>query len=82
MIALAPVIDWFTLGLILGVDYHTLEKIRIQHRDRVIHYKSDMLIAWLQIKGSCTKQQLLNAFRYLNHSLNEKLLHGFFLLSH
>ena len=65
MTALVSVVDWFTLGLILGVEYHTLEKIRIQHGDHVSYCKLDMLTTWLRkFKGTCTKPYLLNALRY------------------
>ena len=69
MTALVSVVDWFTLGVYLGVEYHTLEEIRIQRRDHVSHCKSDMLIAWLKSsKEPCTKHQLSNALWYTTHS--------------
>ena len=80
MTALASVIDWFTLGLILGVENHLLEKIKIQHRDHVGLCKSDMLRAWLRnFRGTRTKQQLLNALRYVTYSMNSCCNHEFSL---
>ena len=60
MTALASVDDWFTLGLILGVECDTLERIRSDNKD---HCKLDMLVAWLRSAETCTKHQLSLALR-------------------
>ena len=70
MTALVTVVDWFTLGVYLGVKCHTLEEIRIQHRDHVSHCKLDMLKAWLRSSEElCTKHQLSTALWYITHSM-------------
>ena len=71
MTALVSVVDWSTLGVYLGVKCHTLEEIRIQHRDNVSHCKLDMLKAWLRSSAEelCTKHQLSTALWYITHSM-------------
>ena len=47
MTALVSVIDWFTLGVYLGVEYHTPKKIEIEKRNEIDRCKIDMLGEWL-----------------------------------
>ena len=66
---LVSVVDWFTLGVYLGVKYHTLEEIRIDHSEHASHC-TYMLIAWLRnSEDTCTKHQLSIA---LGHSIHLK----------
>ena len=58
MTAIASVDDWFSLGIILGVKYRTLEMIKEDH-STTNQCKLNMLIAWLRSsEETCTKQQL------------------------
>ena len=68
IVALKSVVQWFNLGVHLGVETTTLEKIKIEERERVEDCKREMLIAWL--RGSeepCTKQQLESALLKISH---------------
>ena len=68
MTALVSVVDWFTLGVYLGVEYHTLEEIREDHRS-VGHCKLNMLKAWLRTsEETCTKSHLSTALWNITHS--------------
>ena len=68
MVALEPVVQWFNLGVYLGVKTATLEKIKIEERERVEDCKREMLIAWLRSSEEpCTKQQLESALMKISH---------------
>ena len=70
MTALVSVIDWFTLGVYLGVKLHILKGIKMQHRDDISLCKVGMLEAWLRSsKELCTKHQLSTALWYITHSM-------------
>ena len=69
MTALVTVVDWFTLGVYLGVKCHTLEEIREDLR-AVSRCKLNMLITWLRSSDElCTKHQLSTALWYITHSM-------------
>ena len=40
--------NWFSLGLDLGVSYHTLQRIEEEKRGDIERCKTEMLAAWLQ----------------------------------
>ena len=40
--------QWFSLGVVLGLHYSTLEKIKIEEREKVDDYRRQMLVTWLQ----------------------------------
>ena len=68
MTALVSVVDWFTLGVYLGVKLHILEEIREDH-STTSQRKLNMLIAWLRSSEElCTKQKLMTALWYITHS--------------
>ena len=68
--ALVSVVDWFTLGVYLGVEYHTLKKIEIEHKNNIDRCKIDMLGEWLNNpEEACTKHQLSTALWYMTHSM-------------
>ena len=70
MTALVSVVDWFTLGVYLGVEYHTLKKIEKEHKNEIDRCKIDMLEAWLKnSEEACTKHQLSTALWYMTHSM-------------
>ena len=39
---------WFTVGVFLGVPYHTLEVIKRDHHDQCMECLREMLAAWLR----------------------------------
>ena len=47
--------DWHSLGLVLGLLYPTLERIKIDH-GTVERCKTEMLAAWLQQQDNVTKK--------------------------
>ena len=47
-IFLKDLVDWQTLGLVLGLHYSTLEKIGNDHHNRIDKCKIAMLAAWLE----------------------------------
>ena len=68
MTALASVVDWFTLGVYLGVEYHTLKGIKMQNKNQIETCKMTMFLAWLKNSEEiCTKQQLLSALWYITY---------------
>ena len=69
MIALVSVDDWFTLGVYLGVEYHTLEKIREDHLQTDWQYNHRIIDAWLKRFVDCTKHKLSTALRYISYSM-------------
>ena len=67
MTALVSVVDWFTLGVYLGVKVHILEEIRVDH-STTSQCKLNMLIAWLRSSEEpCTKQKLMTALWYITY---------------
>ena len=64
MTVLASVDDWFTLGLFLGVKYHTLLIIRADNINDT-EYKQHILVTWLNSEDTSTKYQLLTALWYI-----------------
>ena len=65
MTALVPIVDWFTLGVYLGVKVHILEEIRIDY-STTSQRKLNMLMAWLRSSEEpCNKQNLITALWYL-----------------
>ena len=68
MTALVSVVDWFTLGVYLGVEYHTLKGIKMQNENQIETCKMTMLLAWLKNSEEiCIKQQLLSALWYITN---------------
>ena len=46
--AITKVVQWTPLGLALGLDYSTLQRIEIEKMGRIEECKMEMLSAWLQ----------------------------------
>ena len=69
MIALVSVVDWFSLGLILGVKYYILEGIRHDNRNHAHQCKLEMLVAWLKSSMDCNKHQLSTALWYTTNAM-------------
>ena len=56
--AIAKVVQWTPLGLALGVDYSTLQRIKREKMGRIEECKMEMLSAWLQQKNDIVKEAL------------------------
>ena len=61
MTALKPTVEWFNLGMYLGVSDSDLKEIEREQRGRVQDCKREMLVKWLNSSDDCTKEQLINA---------------------
>ena len=58
-------VDWYILGVYLGVKVYILDEIREDH-STTSQRKLNMLIAWLRSSEEpCTKQNLITALWYL-----------------
>ena len=61
-------VDWYILGVYLGVKLHILEEIREDHSISTRRCKLNMLKAWLRSSEEpCTKQKLMTALWYITH---------------
>ena len=54
--AIAKVVHWTPLGLALGLDYSTLQRIKRDKMGRIEECKMEMLFAWLQQKDDVVKE--------------------------
>ena len=80
--------EWFSLGLSLGLRYPTLEAIDIDYRGNVRRCRTEMLAAWLKQednvrrKGGPTWTQLRDAVKDLNgaiaHKIQQQYLSGIY----
>ena len=61
MKALKPTVEWFNLGMYLGVSNSDLKEIEIERRERVQDCKREMLVKWLNGSDDPTKEQLISA---------------------
>ena len=64
------VLDWFSLGLYLKVDYNKLETIRRDYPSDLNHCRQKMLITWIS-SGSATWNILVKTLR---NDMNEREL--------
>ena len=65
-------VDWYILGVYLGVKVHILDEIREDHSTSTRRCKLNMLIAWLKSSEEpCTKPKLMTALWYITHSDDE-----------
>ena len=77
--ALKPLVKWKKLGLNLGLQKPTLEKIALEQRDDVEDCKMEMLAAWLrweddvQQKGQPSWRRLLDALKGVDAALTTKI---------
>ena len=56
--AITKVVHWTPLGLALGLDYSTLERIEMEKMGRIEECKMEMLSAWLQQKDDVVEEAL------------------------
>lgn len=62
-------VNWFQLGIALGLECSTLEKIRSNHRD-IDRCMTDMLASWLQGQTTPSWKALVDGLA--SQSVNEK----------
>ena len=56
--AISKVVQWTPLGLALGLDYSTLQRIEREKMGRIEECKMEMLSAWLQQKDDVVEKAL------------------------
>ena len=56
--AITKVVQWTPLGLALGLDYSTLQRIEREKMGRIEECKMEMLSAWLQQKDDVVEEAL------------------------
>ncbi len=59
-LSLLPILNWFEVGLALGLDKHKLDVIRENHRDDVVGQRTEMFDLWLH-NGEVTGEVLVKA---------------------
>ena len=73
-VLLCPLVNWFGLGLQLGIHYHELEKIEQEKRGSVDRCLAAVLQRWLSEKddvkssGGATKEALVSALKQLQEN--------------
>ena len=70
MIALDEVVDWFNLGIQLGVTHSTLTIIQIEQQ-KVVDRRREMLVTWLNGGSECTKVSLRTALRKIKCNVTD-----------
>ena len=68
MTALKPTVEWFNLGMYLGVSNSDLKEIEIEQRERVQDCKRVMLVKWLNGSDDSTKERLISALWETTHT--------------
>ena len=56
--AITKVVQWTPLGLALGLDYSTLQRIEREKMGRIEECKMEILSAWLQQKDDVVEEAL------------------------
>ena len=56
--AISKVVQWTPLGLALGLDYSTLQRIEREKMGRIEECKMEMLSAWLEQKDDVVEEAL------------------------
>ena len=73
-VLLSPLVNWFGLGLQLGIHYHELEKIEQEKRGSVDRCLAAVLQRWMSEKdevkssGGATKEALVSALKHLQEN--------------
>ena len=68
-VLLSPLVNWFGLGIQLGIYHHELKKIELEERGSVDRCLADMLLRWMNEKddvkafGGATKGNLVSALK-------------------
>lgn len=70
MTALDEVVDWFNLGIQLGVTHSTLTIIQIEQQ-KVVDRRREMLVKWLNGSSECTKVSLTTALRKIKCNVTD-----------
>ena len=67
MKALKPTVEWFNLGMYLGVNDSDLKEIEREQMGRVQDCKREMLVKWLICSDNPTVEQLISALWETTH---------------
>ena len=73
-VLLSPLLNWFGLGMQLGIYYHELKKIDIEERGSVDRCLAAMLQRWMKEKddvkvfGGATKEKLVSALKEIKEN--------------
>lgn len=67
MKALKPTVEWFNLGMYLGVSDSDLKEIEREQMGRVQDCKREMLVKWLNGSDNPTVEQLISALWEITH---------------
>ena len=65
---LQEVVDWYRVGLSLGIKSYQLEEIRINRMGDAMHCKLNMLDLWLRGDVEASWSKLVGALAESNHS--------------
>ena len=57
--------DWYELGILLDIDYNTLEEISSSKRENPSACKSAVLDAWLNGNANASWEQLVDALKHM-----------------
>ena len=71
---LVDVTNWRELGLALSLKPSTLDKIKVEHREKVDACKFDMLECWLKMQDS-VRERGYPSWRTLAIALNSPVVH-------
>ena len=66
---LIDVIDWFDLGISLGLKPHNLKKIESQYRGNIERCKIEMLEFWKKKDKKASLQKLTDALEKIDHHI-------------
>ena len=79
-VLLSPLVNWFGLGIQLGIYHHELKKIELEERGSVDRCLVAMLQRWMQEKddvksfGGATKEQMVSALKEIDEiALSENI---------
>ena len=73
-VLLSPLVNWFGLGVQLGIYYHELKKIELEERGSVDRCLVAMLQRWMKEKddvkvfGGATKEKLVSALKEIQEN--------------
>ena len=65
---LEPVVDWYTLGIKLGVEYHKLKEIEQKYHDPQ-HRKCEVLSRWLRKGHNCTWRRMVEVLMQMGEMM-------------
>ena len=67
IVELRDVVDWFKLGVSLGIKHSNLKKIEADYRGNVERCKTEMLAFWMKNNGNASVEKLTQALEDIEH---------------